>query len=175
MSEYIYKNEVEYLSFKKRTWEKTYLLVYIMGFQALVVLTIAIVFQVYPLLFALFIVALGLGVNYYIFQKRMRYFLQGIRVTQNYLVHLDLYFKDENQRIQLPIHQFQIRFVRTGGKGRYIKLSFYDHQRLLGFQYDSKQWNHDNLVEVFTQIKEIKNEPLTKQEERMLKKGNLFF
>ena len=92
-----------------------------MGFQFVVVLTLAIIFQVYFLLFALFIIALGLGVNYFIFQKRMRYFLQGIRIDQGYVVHLDLYFKDENQHFRVPIHQFQIKFVRTGGKGRYIK------------------------------------------------------
>ncbi|HAS45424.1 MAG TPA: hypothetical protein DCS93_33380 [Microscillaceae bacterium] len=171
MGDYLYKKEVEYVPFQSRVWAKASLLVYLMGIQFIILLVIALALNLPFVLIALPVVAIGLGANYIIFWRRMRYFLQGIQISQNKTVHLDLYLKDENQRIQLPLHYFQIKFQRTGGKGRYILLRFYNQQQLLGFQYDFKVWNHDSLAEVFTAIKAIKEEELTKQEKRMLKKG----
>ncbi|OJJ19559.1 hypothetical protein BKI52_22390 [marine bacterium AO1-C] len=171
MNDDLYKKEVAYIPFQSRVWAKSSLLVYLMSIQFVIVLVLAIVLEQSFFLLALVVVAIGLGGNYYVFWRRMRYFLQGIRISQAKIVQLDLYLKDENQHIQLPLHHLKVEFIRNGGRGRYILLRFYNQQQLLGFQYDLKAWNHDQLAEVFTKIKALKEEALTRQEERMLKKG----
>jgi hypothetical protein len=157
-------------SVQKSFWDKSKLIVIWMAFQAVVILTLAVIFQVYFFIFAVGLFAFVGFVNAYIFRKRMRYFFQGIKINHGKIVLLDLYLQDENQQLRLPLQNFVINFERNWGKGRYVKLSFFDGNQLLGFQYDYRHWTHENMAELFRAVKQVKNEPITAIEERMMKK-----
>ena len=171
MTNNVYQKSVEYIPFKKRFWDKSKLIVILMGVQAIVMFIIAVIFQEYFFIFAAVFIAFVGFINAYNFRKRMRYFLQGIQVSQDSMVLLDLYHQDENQQLRLPLQNFSIKFERTGGKGRYIKLSFFDGNQFLGFQYNYSTWTHESMAELFRAVKQVKKEPITSKEERMMKKG----
>lgn len=174
MTTYLYQKEVSYVSFKKRWWDKAQLVVYLLGFQAFIILTLALVFQAYWFVFVALFLGVGGFINAYIYRKRMRYFLQSIRINQEQMVHMDLYDQDENQAIFIPLSEIQVKFERSSGKDRHVKVTFFKDKTLLGKQFDYQEWKLESLVEIFVTIKELKNETLTAYEKRMISKKGLF-
>ena len=169
MNDDFYKKEMKYIPFKSRVWAKFSLLLYPMLLLLVFFLVISIVSNDFILMVAFPIAAIVMLVYYFICEHRMKYFLQCIRIDQGKTVYLDLYLKDENQCIQLPLHQLQVKLERNRGKNRYTLLNFYNQRQSLGFQFNFRRWTPDRIVEVFTKIKALKEEALTKQEKRMLK------
>lgn len=174
MNNYIYQKSVEYTSFKTRFWDKATLIVVLMSMQAVIIMVVAIALRAWYLTFVAAFIGFGGFINAYIFRRRIRYFLQQIAVDKNLMVNLDLYLKDENLHISLPLSSFSVKLKRSFGKDRHIKLSFFDEDKLIGFQHDDRRWKLENMAEVFRSIKELKNEPLTAQEERMLTQKGFF-
>ena len=172
----MYEKTVAHIPFKKRFWDKSSLIVVAMGIQALIVLILAAVFQIWYLLFVAAFLSFGGYVNAHIYHKRVRHFLQGIGVDNDHMVHLQLYHKDEAQELAIPLHSLEVKFEYSGGKDRKAILSLYDGDRLLAKQYDHVgEWRRENLGEVFKAIKGLKNEPISAKEKRMLEGKGLFF
>lgn len=171
----MYEKTVAQMPFKKRFWDKSTLIVVLMGVQILMVLVLTLAFQLWYLIFVVGFLSFVGFINAYIFGKRMRYFLQGIRVDNDQMVHIHLYDKDELQQLAIPLHAFSLKFEYSGGKDRKVVLSLFDNERLLAKQYNVGEWKLDSMGEVFKAIKELKNEPLSDREKRMLQGKGLFF
>lgn len=172
----MYEKTIAHIPFKKRFWDKSTLIVVVMGVQALIVLMLAIVFQTWYLIFVAAFLSFGGYINAHIYHKRVRHFLQGIGVDNDQMVHLHLYYKDEAQELTIPLHVFGVKYAYSGGKDRKAILSLYDGDRLLAKQYDQVgEWRRENLGEVFSSIKTLKNEPISAKEKRMLEGKGLFF
>ena len=140
MKNYLYQTSVEYIPFSKRFWDKATFIVVLMGVQAVVFLVIAIALQTWHLVFIAVFLSFGGFINAYIFRQRMRYFLQGIAIDKEHIVNLDLYLKNENLHIRLPLDSFSVKFNRSVGKDSHVKLLFFDGEKRLGFQYDYRHW-----------------------------------
>ncbi|EAY31970.1 hypothetical protein [Microscilla marina] len=171
----MYEKTVKYVPFNKRFWDKAMLIVVLMGIQAIILGIVATVTQIWFLLAPIVVVLIGGGVNAYIFWKRMRYFLQHIKISDEQIVYVDLYYKDEPRQLTIPLHTFTVKFRYSGGKDRKTVLSLFDGNRLLAKQYDYGEWGTSSMGEVFRTIKQLKNEELSLKEERMLEGKGLFF
>ncbi|WP_299463437.1 hypothetical protein [uncultured Microscilla sp.] len=171
----MYEKTVKYVPFKKRFWDKAMLIVVLMGIQAIILGIVAIVTQTWFLLAPTVLIAIGGGVNAYIFWKRMRYFLQRIKISDEQIVYVDLYYKDAPRQLTIPLHTFAVKFRYSGGKDRKTVLSLFDGNHLLVKQYNYGEWSTSSMGEAFRTIKQIKNEELSPREERMLKGKGLFF
>ncbi|EAY31563.1 hypothetical protein M23134_05069 [Microscilla marina ATCC 23134] len=170
---YKYQQEMAYRPFKKRIIRATRSLLIIQG----IVLAVFISFSyrlnsIYLLLFALSGILLSSVLFLYRIRKRVFYFLKGIRITNDHIVSLELYRKNEKFDHQLNLESLDVALKTVGG-GRSGRLTFiieFSYEgKLLGKQSDLGKWKSGQIKELFSTIKNFKGEALTSEEASLLK------
>ncbi|HAS45425.1 MAG TPA: hypothetical protein DCS93_33385 [Microscillaceae bacterium] len=175
MSETTYKYEkiLPYVPFKKRYLRASRLFFIFQGLLLVMFLSISLQYRIFSILL-MGICAVALVSVIYIFRirKKTKYFLQSIKITQDHVVSMEMYRKDEKFDHQVNLENLDVDFEVTGG-GRRGRLTFtivfaYNDQ-LLGQQSDLGKWKTSEVKELYSSIKQYKGESLTPKEADLLK------
>ncbi|OJJ19558.1 hypothetical protein BKI52_22385 [marine bacterium AO1-C] len=175
MSETTYKYEknLPFVPFKKRYLRASRLFFMLQGLLLVMFLSISLQYRIFSILL-LAIGAITLVSVIYIFRirKKTKYFLQSIKITNDHVVSMAMYRKDEKFDHQLNLENLDVTFEVTGG-GRRGRLTFavvfaYNGQTL-GKQSDLGKWKTSEVKELFSSIKQYKGESLTPKEADLLR------
>ena len=168
-----YQKNLSYVPFKKRYLRASRLFFVLQGFILVMFLSIALQYRILSV-FLIAIGAVGLVSVIYIFRVRQqtKYFLQSIDITNDHIVSMTMYRKDEQFDHQLNLENLEVTFEVTGG-GRRGRLTFavvfaYDGQTL-GKQSDLGQWKTSAIKDLYSTIKQFKGESLTPKEADLLR------
>lgn len=176
---YKYEREMEYVPFKKRFMKASRTMFIIQTLLLALVASISIRFSIYTL-FLLFLGIVGLSALFYVYlmRKKNKYFLKSVKITNDHVINLEMYRKNEKIDHQMNLENLDITLEVTGG-GRSGRLTFtivfsYKDQ-LIGQQSDFGKWKTHYVKDLFSTIKNYKGESLTVKEADLLKLKRGFF
>lgn len=164
------------ITFGRRTWHASRLVVLLLGAQALglVVLSVAIG-EPFFIAAALFL-ALGGAANLAVFRHRVRYLLRRIRIDRGH-VELETYFKDERIDHVGSVDSIRAQLKRGPSRGRrMLVLSLWADDKLVCKQFAmlGHDWDNERLGEVYKAIRSAQGAELTTAETKMLDGGRWF-
>ncbi|MCU0437621.1 MAG: hypothetical protein MUC49_06870 [Raineya sp.] len=134
MEKFHFKSNAPYVSFQKRLFKYTNFLfvLTVLGIQIVVLLVIAFMSAPYLAILGLFL-SIFIFINYYIFTKWVRFYLEEISIDiQTKICYVKYYDKDMPRKEQIPIKNLEIKleaiYVKGGSKP---KLCIYKDKQLL--------------------------------------------
>lgn len=152
MEKFHFKSNIAYIPFQKRLFKYTNFLfvLTVLGIQIVGLLVIAFMSAPYIAILGLFL-SIFVFVNYYIFVKWVRFYLEEISIdTQSKMCYIKYYDKDMPRKEQISLGDLDIRleaiYVKGGNKP---KLCIYKNKQLIVYQLCGVgYWNKEVCEEI---------------------------
>lgn len=149
-----------YLPLRKRFFEKSTVLIVLIGFQFAALGIAQFFWQGSMLLVALAAMLLVVLINGLIFYWRSIFFLQKLEITEQDQVILNFFQGDQPQSIKFPLKDLELKYDINMTKGHYTRIGFFQADKKIGTLYNNSLWSHKKLTDLFIAVKKRKKEEI---------------